>query len=157
MNPEDKICSLRELQIRIQGLPRPLIMTNGVFDLLHRGHASYLHQAASHGATLVVAVNSDMSVRMLNKGSDRPYTSGDDRAYMLACLSSVDLLILFDEHSPLDLIKKIRPDIYVKGGDYNMEILEESNAVRQWGGKAMAIPFLSGFSTTSLVEKIRQN
>ena len=157
MNPEDKICSLKELQLRIQGLPRPLVMTNGVFDILHRGHVSYLHQAATHGATFVVAVNSDMSVRMLDKGSDRPFISAVDRAYMLACLSSVDLLILFDERSPLELIKKIRPDIYVKGGDYNMQVLEETKAVRQWGGKAIAIPFLNGFSTTSLVERIRQN
>ncbi|WP_255002939.1 D-glycero-beta-D-manno-heptose 1,7-bisphosphate 7-phosphatase [Cyanobium sp. HWJ4-Hawea] len=130
-------------------------MTNGVFDLIHRGHATYLQQASSLGATLVVAINSDTSVRLLGKGLDRPFISGDDRAYMLACLSFVDLVVLFDELTPITLIKLIRPDIYTKGGDYKPDMSEESRVVAENGGKSYFMPFLSGFSTTSLVEKIR--
>jgi rfaE bifunctional protein nucleotidyltransferase chain/domain len=156
MNLEKKICSLQDLESKLASLPRPLVMTNGVFDVIHRGHVSYLNQAAELGASLLVAVNSDISARMLGKGPSRPLNSADDRAYVLAGLASVDLLIFFDERSPVELIKVIRPDIYVKGGDYDMDALEETQAVRSWGGQSMAIPFVNGFSTTALVDRIRK-
>ena len=156
MQPEDKICSIKELPFRLETLPRPLVLTNGVFDLIHRGHVSYLHHAATLGTSLVVAVNSDRSVRLQKKGPDRPFVREDDRAYMLACLASVDLVVLFDDHTPIRLIELIRPNIYTKGGDYNLEITEESQIVRKIGGKSVSMPFLNGFSTSSLVDKIRK-
>lgn len=130
-------------------------MTNGVFDVLHRGHVSYLLRAAELGASLLVAVNTDQSARMLGKGPERPLNSERDRAYVLAGLSSVDKVTFFDARSPVELIKKIKPEVYVKGGDYDMETLEETGVVRTWGGKSLAIPFLEGFSTTALVQRIR--
>ena len=156
MNIEDKICLWQDLSDRLTTLPRPLVMTNGVFDVLHRGHVSYLHRAAKLGASLLVAVNSDSSARMLGKGPDRPLNVAEDRAYVLAGLRSVDLLTFFDTRTPVDLIRAIRPDIYVKGGDYDMETLEETRVVRSWGGQSVAIPFVVGFSTTALVQRIRQ-
>lgn len=155
MNLVDKICTLQELKKRISTLARPLVMTNGVFDVLHRGHVTYLQQAAELGATLLVAINSDRSARLLGKGPDRPLNTDSDRAYVLAGLASINLLIVFDERTPVELIKVIRPDIYVKGGDYDMEVLEETQVVRSWGGESIAIPFVNGFSTTALVERIR--
>jgi rfaE bifunctional protein nucleotidyltransferase chain/domain len=152
---ESKICSLAELEVRIAKLPRPLVFTNGVFDILHRGHASYLAQARALGASLVVGVNADLSVKMLGKGDDRPINSEGDRLALLAALESVDLVVLFAEQTPVNLIEKIRPDIYVKGGDYEIDTLEETRLVKTWGGKAIAIPFLYERSTTSLLGKIR--
>jgi rfaE bifunctional protein nucleotidyltransferase chain/domain len=156
MCPEDKICLAENLTAKLAVLPRPLVMTNGVFDVLHRGHVSYLYRAAELGASLLIAVNSDASARMLGKGPDRPLNLADDRAYVLAGLESVDLITFFDARTPVELIQAVRPDIYVKGGDYDMETLEETRVVRSWGGKSVAIPFLDGFSTTSLVNRIRQ-
>jgi rfaE bifunctional protein nucleotidyltransferase chain/domain len=156
MSPEDKICPPRDLNERLAQLPRPLVMTNGVFDVLHRGHVSYLHRAAGLGASLLVAVNSDASARMLGKGPDRPLNAAEDRAYVLAGLDSVDLVTFFDTRTPVELIRAIRPDVYVKGGDYDMETLEETRVVRSWGGQSVAIPFVDGFSTTALVQRIRQ-
>jgi rfaE bifunctional protein nucleotidyltransferase chain/domain len=152
---ESKICSLAELETRIARLPRPLVFTNGVFDILHRGHASYLAQARAMGASLVVGVNSDSSVKMLGKGDDRPINSEGDRQALLAALESVDLAVQFVEQTPVNLIEKIRPDIYVKGGDYEIDSLEETRLVKTWGGTAIAIPFLYERSTTSLLGKIR--
>ena len=140
---------------RIAKLPRPLVFTNGVFDILHRGHASYLAQARALGASLVVGVNSDTSVKMLGKGDDRPINSEADRQALLAALESVDMAVLFTEQTPVNLIKKIRPDIYVKGGDYEIDTLAETDLVKTWGGKAIAIPFLYERSTTTLLGKIR--
>jgi rfaE bifunctional protein nucleotidyltransferase chain/domain len=155
MRPEEKICLENQLTARLPSLARPLVMTNGVFDVLHRGHVNSLYRAAELGASLVVAINTDQSVRMLGKGPDRPLNSELDRAYVLAGLASVDMVTLFDHRTPVDLIQKIKPEIYVKGGDYNMETLEETRVVRSWGGRSLAIPFLDGFSTTSLVQRIR--
>jgi rfaE bifunctional protein nucleotidyltransferase chain/domain len=144
-----------ELEARIAGLPRPLVFTNGVFDILHRGHASYLAQARELGASLVVGVNSDNSVKMLGKGDDRPINGEADRQALLAALESVDLVVLFTEQTPVNLIAKIHPDIYVKGGDYEIDSLEETRLVKTWGGIAVAIPFLYERSTTTLLGKIR--
>ena len=152
---ESKVCPLDQLNARISKLPRPLVFTNGVFDILHRGHASYLAQARALGASLVVGVNSDASVRMLGKGDDRPINSEADRQALLAALESVDIVALFTEQTPVSLIEKIRPDIYVKGGDYEIDTLAETRLVKTWGGRAIAIPFLYERSTTSLLGKIR--
>ena len=152
---ESKVCPPSALDARIAALPRPLIFTNGVFDILHRGHASYLAQARELGASLVVGVNSDASVKMLGKGDDRPINTEADRQALLAALESVDLVILFTEQTPVNLIAQIRPDIYVKGGDYEIDTLEETRLVKTWGGKAIAIPFLYERSTTTLLGKIR--
>jgi D-glycero-beta-D-manno-heptose 1-phosphate adenylyltransferase len=152
---EAKVCPPAELANRLAKLPRPLVFTNGVFDILHRGHASYLAQARALGASLVVGVNSDASVKMLGKGDDRPINSEADRQALLAALESVDMAILFTEQTPVNLIEKIRPDIYVKGGDYEIDTLAETHLVKSWGGKAIAIPFLYERSTTSLLGKIR--
>jgi rfaE bifunctional protein nucleotidyltransferase chain/domain len=152
---ESKVCPLGQLEARIAKLPRPLVFTNGVFDILHRGHASYLAQARALGASLVVGVNSDASVKMLGKGDDRPINSEADRQALLAALESVDMAVLFTEQTPVNLIEKIRPDIYVKGGDYEIDTLAETRLVKTWGGKAIAIPFLYERSTTSLLGKIR--
>lgn len=151
----DKVCPRAELPARIAALPRPIVFTNGVFDVLHRGHVNYLHQAAALGGSLIVAVNSDASARMLGKGPDRPLNRAEDRAAVLAGLASVALVTFFDERTPVELIQEIRPDLYVKGGDYDMETLEETRVVRSWGGDALAIPFVDGYSTTALVKRIR--
>jgi len=152
---ESKVCSPEQLEARLATLPRPLVFTNGVFDILHRGHASYLAQARGLGASLVVGVNSDSSVKMLGKGDDRPINSEADRQALLAALESVDMAILFTEQTPVKLIEQIRPDIYVKGGDYEIDTLEETRVVKRWGGTAIAIPFLYERSTTTLLGKIR--
>jgi rfaE bifunctional protein nucleotidyltransferase chain/domain len=152
---ESKVCPLDQIATRIAKLPRPLVFTNGVFDILHRGHASYLAQARALGASLVVGVNSDASVKMLGKGDDRPINAEADRQALLAALESVDMTVLFIEQTPVELIEKIRPDIYVKGGDYEIDTLAETHLVKSWGGTAVAIPFLYERSTTSLLGKIR--
>jgi rfaE bifunctional protein nucleotidyltransferase chain/domain len=152
---EIKVCPPEQLTDRLANLPRPLVFTNGVFDILHRGHASYLAQARALGASLVVGVNSDTSVKMLGKGDDRPINSEADRQALLAALESVDMTVMFAEQTPVNLIEKIRPDIYVKGGDYEIDTLAETHLVKSWGGKAVAIPFLYERSTTSLLGKIR--
>lgn len=156
MKPEDKFCPPHALSSRLERLSRPLVMTNGVFDVLHRGHVSYLDRAAKLGSSLLVAVNSDASARMLGKGPDRPLNNAENRTYVIAGLESVSVVTTFDELTPVELIKAVRPDFYVKGGDYDMETLEETNLVRSWGGQSLAIPFVDGFSTTSLIKRIRQ-
>jgi rfaE bifunctional protein nucleotidyltransferase chain/domain len=134
----------------------PVVFTNGVFDVLHRGHASYLAQARSVGGSLVVALNSDASARRLGKGPDRPLNNELDRAALMAALESVSLVTWFDEDTPLELITELRPDVLVKGGDYDMSQLAETQVVLAYGGRAQAIPFVDGYSTTALVKKIRQ-
>lgn len=143
------------LAARLAALPRPLVFTNGVFDVLHRGHVSYLHAARQLGGSLLVAVNTDASARRLGKGPDRPLNRDVDRALVLAGLASVDAVSLFGENTPCELLVRMRPDLYVKGGDYDMETLEETRLVRSWGGSSLAIPFVTGYSTTALVERIR--
>jgi D-glycero-beta-D-manno-heptose 1-phosphate adenylyltransferase len=152
-----KICGPGDFASRAAALPRPIVFTNGVFDILHRGHVSYLDQAASLGAALVVGVNTDESVRRLDKGPERPLNGIDDRLAVLAALSSVSLVIPFAEDTPLELIRALRPDVLVKGGDWIMDRLPESALVRSWGGAVLSIPFLVERSTTTLVEKIRSS
>lgn len=153
----DKICQPQDLDARMAAMPRPLVFTNGVFDVLHRGHVSCLHQARDLGASLLVAINTDQSARRLNKGPDRPLNGELDRAAVLAGLASVTLITFFDDETPLELLRRVKPDIYVKGGDYDMDKLPETRLVGSWGGKACAIPFVHGYSTTSLVTRIRQS
>ena len=124
--------------------------------MLHRGHASYLAHARELGASLVVALNTDASARRLGKGPDRPLNTEDDRAALIAALESVSLVTFFDEDTPLELITALKPDILVKGGDYDMDTLAETAVVKAYGGKVVAIGFVDGFSTTALVKKIRQ-
>lgn len=150
-----KIVSRREAAARMAALPQPVVFTNGVFDVLHRGHVSYLAQARTVGASLVVALNTDASARRLGKGADRPLNNELDRAAVIAALESVDLVTWFDEDTPVQLLAELRPQIYVKGGDYDMATLAETRLVTSWGGKSLAIPFVDGYSTTRLVERIR--
>jgi D-glycero-beta-D-manno-heptose 1-phosphate adenylyltransferase len=136
-------------------LPQPVVFTNGVFDVLHRGHVVYLAQARQLGASLVVALNTDASARRLGKGPDRPLNSEQDRAAVIAALESVSLVTWFDEDTPLQLIAELKPAVLVKGGDYDMDKLAETQVVRSYGGRALAIPFVQGYSTTNLVNRIR--
>lgn len=155
LEPARKLCSRAELAGRVDRLPRPLVFTNGVFDLLHRGHVLYLDAARRLGAALVVAVNSDASARRLHKGPGRPIVAEADRALVVAALESVALVTLFDEDKPLALLRELRPELYVKGGDYRMDELEETRCVAAWGGRARALPFEPGCSTSALVQRIR--
>jgi D-glycero-beta-D-manno-heptose 1-phosphate adenylyltransferase len=150
-----KLCLRVDLPARLARLARPLVFTNGVFDVMHRGHAIYLAQARALGASLVVAINTDASAKRLGKGPDRPLNNQEDRALLMAALEAVDLVTWFDEDTPGALISEIRPDILVKGGDYDMSQLPESKLVASWGGRAQALPFVEGYSTTALVRKIR--
>lgn len=140
---------------RIAALPRPLVFTNGVFDLLHRGHVTYLEQAKGLGASLVVAVNSDASVRRLGKDGDRPLNTLDDRMAVLAALTCVDLVVPFDSDTPRDLIVACAPDVLVKGGDYTVDTTAGAAEVIARGGRFVAIPFRHDHSTTSLLRRIR--
>ena len=154
----DKICSPAQAQ-RLASSWRAsgqrLVFTNGVFDVLHRGHVSYLAQARDLGQRLIVGLNTDASARRLNKGPDRPLNHEADRAMVVAALESVSLVTWFDEDTPLALIDALRPDVIVKGGDYDMSKLAETALVQRWGGEALALPFVAGYSTTQLVQKIR--
>ena len=151
-----KLAARQGAAARVAALPRPVVFTNGVFDVLHRGHASYLAQARALGASLVVALNTDASARRLGKGPDRPLNNEQDRAALMAALESVSLVTWFDEDTPLELITELKPDVLVKGGDYDMDKLAETAVVKAYGGRALAIPFVDGYSTTALVQKIRQ-
>lgn len=151
-----KIVQRADLAAALEKLPRPWVFTNGVFDVLHRGHVMYLAQARSLGGSLIVALNTDASVRRLGKGDDRPLNPDADRAIVMASQGAVSLVTWFDEDTPVRIIGEIRPDILVKGGDYDMSILPETALVESWGGHARALPFVQGYSTTALVKKIRQ-
>ena len=153
---EAKLCQAGDLPTRIAALPRPLVFTNGCFDILHRGHVTYLAQARALGASLLVAVNSDASVRRLGKGEDRPVNLLGDRMALLAALGSVSLVTSFDEDTPLQVIQRCLPDILVKGGDWPAESIVGAWEVLARGGKVVSIPFIHQRSTTTLLEKIRK-
>ena len=152
---EGKLCGPDELAARVAALPRPLVFTNGCFDVLHRGHVTYLAQARALGASLIVGVNSDASVKRLGKGGDRPVNPLPDRMAGLAALESVNLAVPFDKDTPLNLILVCRPDVLVKGGDWQAEKIVGAREVLGWGGKVHSIPFLHERSTTALLNKIR--
>ena len=151
----DKICSLAQALERVKTLPRPLVFTNGVFDVIHRGHVVYLAQARALGGSLIVALNTDASAKRLGKGPNRPLNNEADRAVVIAALESVSLVTWFDEDTPLALIAELKPDLLVKGGDYDMQKLAETKVVEAYGGRALSIPFVDGYSTTALVNKIK--
>lgn len=151
----EKLINPAEIEGRDWAHARPMVFTNGVFDLLHIGHVAYLAAARALGASLLVGVNSDRSARQLDKGPERPLNGERDRALVIAALQSVTYVALFDESKPCELLRRCRPDIYVKGGDYDIEALEETSLVRSWGGRSLALPLLAGYSTTALVRRIR--
>ena len=157
MNTQDKILTGDSLESRLQNMARPLVFTNGCFDILHRGHTTYLEQARNLGEALIVGVNSDASVRRQNKGTDRPINSLDDRLAVLASLECVDAVIGFDEDTPLSLIIRVLPQHLVKGGDWHPDDIVGADIVRQNGGEVHSLAFKFDRSTTSLINTIRKN
>lgn len=153
---EAKCCSPSQAIARAAALPAPRVFTNGCFDLLHRGHVTYLAQARALGGSLVVALNTDASVRRLGKGDDRPVNTLADRMAVIAALGCVDLVTWFDEDTPLSLIESLVPDILVKGGDWPVDAIVGAESVRSRGGQVVSIPFVHDRSTTSLLERIRE-
>ena len=153
---EAKCCEPADLARRTASLGKPLVFTNGVFDILHRGHVTYLAQARALGASLVVALNSDASARRLGKGDDRPINRLEDRMAVVAALSSVSLVTWFGEDTPIAAILGCRPGVLAKGGDWKPEDIVGSAEVRGWGGSVHSIPFQHQRSTTAMVEKIRR-
>lgn len=152
---ETKFCAPEDLRARCAQLPRPLVFTNGVFDILHRGHVTYLAQARALGVSLVVALNSDASVKRLNKAPDRPINELADRMAVVAALGCVDLVTCFEEDTPLEAILACRPDVLVKGGDWAPAQIVGAEEVKDWGGSVHSIPFEHERSTTALLKRIR--
>ncbi|WP_373974670.1 adenylyltransferase/cytidyltransferase family protein [Chitinibacter sp. SCUT-21] len=152
---ESKICAPEQLLQRLGQIARPLVFTNGCFDILHRGHVTYLAQASALGSAMVVALNTDASVRRLGKGNDRPINPLENRAAVMASLESVDLVTWFDEDTPFNLIELIQPEILVKGGDWLPEHIVGSKEVLARGGAVHSIPFLFDTSTTKTLQLIR--
>ena len=152
---EQKMVEPADLARCIAQLPRPIVFTNGCFDILHRGHVTYLAQARALGASLIVAANSDASVKRLGKGDDRPLNPLINRMAVLAALECVSLVTWFDEDTPIERILDCKPDILVKGGDWSVDNIVGAPEVRGWGGKVVSIPFLHDTSTTAMVKKIR--
>lgn len=150
-----KLVETSNLEATLKSLPRPWVFTNGVFDVLHRGHVMYLAQARALGASLIVALNTDASVKRLGKGDDRPLNTEVDRAIVMASQEAVSMVTWFSEDTPFEIIARIRPDVLVKGGDYDMDKLAETALMKTWGGRALALPFVQGYSTTKLVQRIR--
>jgi rfaE bifunctional protein nucleotidyltransferase chain/domain len=153
---ESRIVAPGDLAERIAQLPRPLVFTNGCFDILHRGHVTLLSQARALGNSMLVALNSDASVRRLGKGDERPVNSLADRLAVMAALESVSLVTWFDEDTPIARILDCRPDVLVKGGDWPVEKIVGHTEVAGWGGKVVSIPFVHQTSTTALLDKIRR-
>ncbi len=152
---EAKVCAPDALAARVARLPRPVVFTNGCFDILHRGHVTYLAQARALGGSLVVAANTDASVKRLGKGGDRPINMLEDRLAVLAALESVSLVTWFDEDTPLETIRLCQPDVLVKGGDWKVADIVGADLVSARGGRVHSIPFEHERSTTALVGRIR--
>ena len=152
---EAKICEPAKLAERVRAASRPLVFTNGVFDILHRGHVTYLAEARALGSSLVVALNSDASARRLGKGDDRPINALPDRLAVIAALESVALVTWFDEDTPIERILACRPEHLVKGGDWSAERIVGAKEVAGWGGQVHSIPFQHDRSTTKLLSRIR--
>ena len=153
---EAKIVPPDHLASALATLPRPLVFTNGCFDILHRGHVTLLAQARALGAAMIVALNSDASVKRLGKGDDRPVNTLADRLAVIASLECVSLVTWFEEDTPIERILECRPDVLVKGGDWPVEKIVGHAEVAGWGGRTVSIPFIHQKSTTSLLEKIRR-
>lgn len=154
---EKRICAPDQVVARAAALPRPLVFTNGVFDILHRGHVTYLAQARALGASLVLALNSDASVKRLGKGDDRPVNTLADRAAVAAALGCVDLVTWFETDTPLELILALKPQVLVKGGDWKPEAIVGAREVQGWGGSVRSIAFAHQRSTTDLLAKVRSS
>jgi len=152
---ENKFCPPTDLIGRAAALQRKVVFTNGVFDVLHRGHVTYLAEAAALGATLVVALNSDASVKRLGKGDDRPINMLDDRMAVIAALEGVSLVTWFEEDTPIARILEARPDVLVKGGDWTVDKIVGASEVIGWGGEVHSIAFQHERSTTAMLAKIR--
>ena len=152
---ESKLCLPSELRDHAARLPRPLVLTNGVFDLLHRGHVDYLQRAKAMGSSLLVAVNDDASARRLGKGEGRPFNGCEDRMALLAALASTDLVTCFSDDHAQAIVELVRPDLYVKGGDYQVEQTPEGRTAISLGARVAALPFQYDRSTTALVERVR--
>jgi D-glycero-beta-D-manno-heptose 1-phosphate adenylyltransferase len=148
-----KIQSLEAFCKRAHAHPRPLVFTNGCYDILHAGHVHLLRRARAHGNMLAVGLNSDASITRL-KGSSRPITPLDQRSYILAGLECVDAVIAFEEDTPLQLIKAIRPDVLIKGGDWAKDRIVGATEIESWGGDVFSLALLPGFSTTAIVDRI---
>jgi len=154
---KEKILPLEDLLARLEqerAAGRKIVFTNGCFDILHPGHIAYLEDAAACGNVMVLGLNSDASVRRL-KGAERPINSEQDRAVMLAGLASIDYVTLFDQDTPIELISAVKPDVLVKGGDWTLENIVGADFVQEHGGEVYSLPFREGYSTTSLIEKIK--
>ena len=153
---ESRIVAPDDLAARLAQLPRPLVFTNGCFDILHRGHVTLLAQARALGASMVVALNSDASVKRLGKGDDRPVNTLADRLAVMASLECASLVTWFDEDTPIERILDCKPDVLVKGGDWPVEKIVGNTEVAGWDGKTVSIPFIHQKSTTALLDKIRK-
>lgn len=154
---EQKIHDPAHIAGFVQTLARPRVFTNGVFDVLHRGHVTYLAQARALGASLIVALNTDASTRRLGKGDDRPINRLENRAAVIAALQDVSAVTWFDDDTPLTLIRLLRPDVLVKGGDWQPGAMVGAQDALGWGGTVHSIPFLHQTSTTATLEAIRKN
>ena len=152
---ENKFCAPAELSRRAAELPRKLVFTNGVFDVLHRGHVTYLSEARAFGTALVIAINSDASVNRLGKGDDRPINTLEDRMAVIAALECVTLVTWFEEDTPIDRIIEAHPDVLIKGGDWALDKIVGGTEVKAWGGSVHVIPFQFHRSTTATLAKIR--
>lgn len=157
LNAAEKVLAAQDIASAVAQLPRPLVFTNGCFDILHRGHTTYLEQARNLGAAIVVGVNADESVRRQGKGEDRPLNVLEDRMAVLAALQCVDAVVSFSEDTPLNLILAVQPDILVKGGDWAVEDIVGGKEVKASGGKVYSIAFQHDRSTSGLIEKIRNS
>ena len=153
---EAKIVAPSDLAARLAQLPRPLVFTNGCFDIVHRGHVTLLAQARALGQSMLVALNTDASVKRLGKGSDRPVNALADRLAVIAALDCVTLVTWFDEDTPIERILESRPQVLVKGGDWPVERIVGHSEVAGWGGTTVSIPFIHQKSTTALLDKIRR-
>ena len=153
--PASKIMSWPDAQRWRAGVRGPLVFSNGVFDLLHPGHVDVLTTARLHGDALVVGINSDASVQRL-KGPERPIRGERQRALVIAALEAVDAVVLFEQDTPLELIVALRPDVLVKGGDYDREAVVGRSEVEQWGGQVIIVPTTPGESTTAIIERLRE-
>ena len=155
MSSGEKVRTLADAARWRERQPGPVVFTNGVFDLLHVGHVALLEAARAEGGALVVGVNSDASVRRLEKGADRPIVPQRERARLLAALACVDCVVLFDEETPLALIERLRPDVLVKGADYARAAIVGADQVEAWGGRVVRVPLVPGASTTALLARLR--
>ena len=164
---KDKIIPRNQLSVLVENWKsknQKIVFTNGVFDLLHRGHIEYLAQTADFGDKIIIAINSDESVKKLAKGVNRPLQDENSRALIIAALTFVDIVVIFNEHTPLSLISEIKPNVLIKGGDYNASIIDDTNpkyivgsdVINNNGGTVEVIQFVEGYSTTKIEEKIKE-